>query len=660
MKQFYLLLVLGLVIVLKADAQAPRRVLVEEFTQASCPPCAAYNPGFHGIIFTPGNETKVSLVCYQTSWPGVDPMNAANGGDVANRVSYYGVTGVPDCVADGGIDEAGNAIFHDNIANFTQGVIDDRSAVTSPVEITVDHNLSLKLDSVFINVSIKNVSAADLANNYTLNTALIEKTIEFETPPGTNGEKKFYSVMRKMVPNVAGTKLGGLAAGETKNFSFRIVMPSYIYLLRNIGVIVFLQNTAAKEVLQSAESYPKPFPNGSTYLDLNANASINGYTGLCDAGFGFKFDFLNEGTDTIKAISVDVFDNNVKMTGKTSLALNLPAGSSTTYEFTNLNFKGGKNAITFKVNNINGLLNKDVNKLNNTRAAQNALFLDKPFATELHEGFEVTATGKFPLNVYTDVDNPDATAFRVFPAEKAFYGAAYDMGGFGNSAFSLYWDFYYATKDAEAKLVYDKLDLTNSTNTHLALTRAYAQLAKENARFTVEASKDCGATWTTVYQKAGAALATVSARAAIFVPTVTQWKRDTVSMTDFDGAPEVIVRLRGYNPPSGSNLLLIDDIDIYAQAPVATEDPGILSGMNVYPNPVHDELNVQVNSREAANASIQMFDLNGRAIGFLGQNIPLRAGVNVKSFNINSYHPGLYTLKITTEKGVINSTVSIQ
>ncbi|MGB3084177.1 MAG: hypothetical protein WBB21_05640, partial [Saprospiraceae bacterium] len=89
MKQLYFLFFLFFVLNINTDAQAPRRVLVEEFTQASCPPCAVYNPGFHKIIFTPGNETKVSLLCYQTSWPGSDPMNAQNPTDVANRVTYY-------------------------------------------------------------------------------------------------------------------------------------------------------------------------------------------------------------------------------------------------------------------------------------------------------------------------------------------------------------------------------------------------------------------------------------------------------------------------------------------------------------------------------------------------------------------------------------------
>lgn len=656
MKQFYLFLVLGLLIALKTEAQAPRRVLVEEFTQASCPPCAAYNPKFHGIIFSPGNETKVGLLCYQVSWPGSDPMNAQNATEVANRVSYYGVNAVPDCVEDGGTTETATAIFHGNIADFTQSMINNRAKVTSPIELTVDHTLMTKLDSVTINVTAKNVSANDLADNYTLQTVLIEKTIQFATPPGTNGELEFFSVMRKMIPNSSGTKLGGLKAGETKTFSFTIVIPSYIYSLRNLGAVAFVQNTTKKEIMQSAESYPKPLPAGATFLDLNASAEVLGYTGLCDPGVSLKVQLNNYGTDSIKTVSLDLLLNNLKQ-GTTKIdTVNLPGGASTTYEYKNINLKAGKNLVNFRVNNVNGANNKDIDKLNH--AGANKILYNvatTPYATEMHEGFAVSARGVFPPNCYAD----NTSSMSVFPADKAYFAATDEVGGFGNSPFSLFWDFYFGPPDTEVKIFWDKLNLSNSTNTTLTLSRAFAQLGNEPTRFIVEASKDCGANWTIVYQKEGAELASVApVPGNYFAPLAGEWAQDKVSMKDFDGAPEVLIRLRGYNPPSGSNLMFIDDINI-ASEPLSTQDAGILTGLKVYPNPVHNELNVQINSNQVAKATIQLFDMNGKAIGILGQNIELREGVNVKSFKVDSYNPGLYNLKITTDKGVRNTTVSI-
>ena len=111
-----------------AFAQATRLVLFEEFTQASCGPCASQNPAFNTLLS--GNTTKAISIKYQTSWPGVDPMNAANPTDVATRVSYYGVNGVPWTAMDG--DTATGSAYAGAPANVTQTAIDTRYAVASP------------------------------------------------------------------------------------------------------------------------------------------------------------------------------------------------------------------------------------------------------------------------------------------------------------------------------------------------------------------------------------------------------------------------------------------------------------------------------------------------------------------------------------------------
>lgn len=658
MKKLYLILLLGFLATPHIDAQAPRRVLVEEFTQASCPPCAVFNPAFHAVLFTPGNETKVSLLSYQVNWPGSDPMNLQNPTEVANRVGYYGINAVPDALADGGVTETGKTIFHGNLPSFNQSIIDTRAAVTSPFEITLDHNVHVKLDSVTISVHVKNVSSQSMPDVYTLHTILTEKTIHFASPPGTNGELDFYSVMRKMLPNASGTKLGVLAAGASKQVSFTISIPSFIYSLRNLGAIAFVQNTSKKEIMQAAESLPKPMPAASTFLDLKVSAQIIGYAGLCDPNVTLKVQFFNEGTDSIRTVSVDLILNNIKQTGQTALALNLAGGASGVYEFKNINLKAGKNALNFRINNINGVVNsKDIDKLNHTGAARVAFNVaSNPFATELHEGFEVSARGVIPANLYVE-DNP---GMRVYPADKAWLAATEEIGGFGKSNFSLWWDFYSGSPETEVKMFYNKLNLSNSTNTHLILSRAYAQLYDEAGRFIVEASKDCGANWTIVYQKEGAELATTASMPFnYYSPLPGDWISDTVSMTEFDGTPEVVVRLRGYNPTGGSNFLFIDDINIAPLTIVATEDPGILSGLTVYPNPVHEVLQLEINSKEEVKVNIQLVDLNGKTIALLAENMKLASGKNITSFNVKDYSAGLYNVKILSDKGVRNTPVCI-
>src|SRR5687768_14774096 len=95
MKKITLTMVAAAAFAFGANAQCAKFVLLEEFTQASCGPCASQNPGFKTTILDP-NPDKVRLVAYHTSWPGTDPMNAYNPTDVQTRVTYYTVTGVPN------------------------------------------------------------------------------------------------------------------------------------------------------------------------------------------------------------------------------------------------------------------------------------------------------------------------------------------------------------------------------------------------------------------------------------------------------------------------------------------------------------------------------------------------------------------------------------
>ena len=133
---------------LMLNAQTVQRtVLVESFTQASCPPCAAQNPGFNALLAN--NVGKVAVIKYQTSWPGYDPMNEQNPDQVATRVSYYGVTGVPNVRIDG----TTNAQTSGSV---TQAMLNTAYAVPAPLQITLTHTLSADLSQITINCDITN------------------------------------------------------------------------------------------------------------------------------------------------------------------------------------------------------------------------------------------------------------------------------------------------------------------------------------------------------------------------------------------------------------------------------------------------------------------------------------------------------------------------
>ena len=92
-------------IAFNCSAQTTQRlILVEEFTNASCGPCAASNPSFETLMNA--NTTKVVPVKIHTSFPGYDPFYSANPTQNQGRSVYYSITSVPNARMDGEIGRA--------------------------------------------------------------------------------------------------------------------------------------------------------------------------------------------------------------------------------------------------------------------------------------------------------------------------------------------------------------------------------------------------------------------------------------------------------------------------------------------------------------------------------------------------------------------------
>mgnify|MGYP003389971989 CR=1 FL=1 len=238
-------LTLASMLSLAAFGQSQRTVLLEEFTQASCGPCASANPAFNKLISA--NVGKVVSIKYQVSWPGSDPMNAQNKTDVSNRVTYYNVQGVPDVSMDGKATVSPSAI--------TQTKINTEYAIKSPFKMELTQETNSKGDSVYIKCVVTATQAFTTKGPLYLRLALIEKVITFTKAPGTNGEKEFFDVMRKMYPSPTGTTLPlTWTNGQSEKVTIKAAIPSYIYNKAQLRVVGVLQTDNDKAVQQAAES----------------------------------------------------------------------------------------------------------------------------------------------------------------------------------------------------------------------------------------------------------------------------------------------------------------------------------------------------------------------------------------------------------------------
>ncbi len=223
--------------------------LVERFTNASCAPCAQLNNAWYNATTQNYvNSELISHLVYNVNWPGPnDPMYLLNSADNMTRRTYYGVNYVP------WIDINGSQIS-ETLGAFTSAVTNGNSQFAPFNIIITQRALGETLIEVGIKI-IRDPTDVTVFSNTKLRVALTEKTVSFTTPPGSNGEKDFFSICRKMLPDAGGTTFTIPAPGDSVEVILQYV-PTSAFLtavnLDSIRVIAFIQNDNTKLVYQSA------------------------------------------------------------------------------------------------------------------------------------------------------------------------------------------------------------------------------------------------------------------------------------------------------------------------------------------------------------------------------------------------------------------------
>ena len=228
-------------------AQSPRMVLVEEATNASCPPCAAQNPFFEYYLDLPHNEASIIPITWHSNFPGADVMNKANPTMHDGRVAYYGISGVPTAVVNGRVQPASSSSFYSGAPADTVAIANGANQVRgtmSPITIAIEETRAGK------DVTVKvTVSSTEAIVGKTLRIVAVEGHHNYASA-GTNGEKDFFMVSRQALPSLAGTPIT-LAAGESTTITESYTIASE-WKPSEMHTVAYMQDDATKEVLQAA------------------------------------------------------------------------------------------------------------------------------------------------------------------------------------------------------------------------------------------------------------------------------------------------------------------------------------------------------------------------------------------------------------------------
>lgn len=583
-----------------------RKVLVESFSQASCGPCAAQNPALETLLTA--NPTKAVAIKYQVSWPGYDPMYLQNPAEIDARVSYYGISGVPDRVLDGTNQDA-------NQAN-----IDSRYAVASPINMSISHTINPGFTTANVNVTIT-APAVWNPSNTVLHVGMVEKTIDFASAPGSNGETEFHNVMRKMLSGWTGNAVVAsnfASAGGSQTFTFSdVAIPSYIYDLAEVGFVAWVQNTTTKEVYQANMSEPVALAD---YGIVQSVSVPQGYS--CDNTItGATGTVLNQGNTTITSATI-----NYTLNGGAAQTIpysgSLAPGATYNFSIPTLNVTtSGTQVISSYLTNINGSgLPNQIGTTTTTFSRVTANGTTGAFV----QNFSNTA---FPYNNYY-VTSPSGDNWIRSSANSGCL--KYDCYAFA------------AGKNGETYLA--PVDLNSNSNKQMKFDVAYCQYQNENDKLDVLVSTDCGATWTNVYTKQGATLSTVPAQTASFTPTATQWRNETVDLTAYGSATKLIVKFKATS--AYGNNLYVDNINIGGSLGIVEEN---LMNINIFPNPANDLVNV-VFEGNGGDYTIVISDLAGRTVSTataFNANGSTKAELSISDLNSGNY---LVTISDGTSK----------
>ncbi|MEO5892301.1 MAG: M43 family zinc metalloprotease [Ferruginibacter sp.] len=164
-------------------------------------------------------------------------------------------------------------------------------------------------------------------------------------------------------------------------------------------------------------------------------------------------------------------------------------------------------------------------------------------------------------------------------------------------------------------------------------------------------SKDCGATYTSLYQKWGAKLVTSTTESIrAFEPRSTEWRKDSINLTAYINAGPIMLAFR--NTTEYENNIYLDDINIKTQV----INPNLkATGFLVTPNPASSSVTVQFYPNPANLRSIQLYNILGQKLA--ETTVSSSQGGTAYNFNISRYAAGTYIIRAVFSDKVLTKKI---
>lgn len=668
---------------LTVSAQStPRVVLFEEFTGENCGPCAGINPYLDKYLQTHTTDSLVHIA-YQSPIPSAGPIYNAYKTVTNTRMTYYGVNFAPSGWQDGGgySPIQGPTTGTNSVQNFVPFWFDTlsihyessvygtpngiaastpyspsftaRHAVMSPCAITVTHSYSANNDSVYA-VAVLNTTDnfnAGTHNSLKFRVAMVENSLDYVNAPGTNGETHFAQVVRGMYPNAGGSQLvDTLLAGRTDTFRFAVKIPNYVRSKAQLRFVAWVQDDNNKDVKQSGISQLVAPTNLVELVADHDSVPDISCTNTSTSSIGAYVTVINTGNVTINTLNVNV------LSGATSLnnfTYNTPIAPGATVMIDGgpvaVPVGNGYPTITFVLSSPNGLSNYSVS-IFDTVKTQHQIF-GTSYPAPIVQTFSDSTV--FPQNYEaTNGDQIWFPSWYVPVLTENYLGTDPDRTFLGSDDDQSIWFWAWNVQAGGIGDYYlEKANFTGKTTAEFTFKHAYSQYDNStNDQLEVQVSTDCGTTWTSLWNKAGAALATVPADNQRSVPgfyptAAADWVGDTINMNNYAGQNNVWVRFHATSD-YGDNMF-VDQININADMNIGIHEVPTLNTVSVYPAPANDQVSIELGVTQAAQFDITIINTLGETVKMVS-NGAMGQGINKVDANVSDLAAGIYNVVITS------------
>lgn len=643
-----------------------KNVVLEEFTGIHC----VYCPDGHLLASNfananPGDVVLINVHAGPFANPSAnEPDFTTTFGDSIDMISDvvgYPAGDVNRRIFNGLSQNTGMAMSRGDWSTAGNTVLGESSYVNVALEGDIDITTNV------LTVDVEMYFTANAPSDVNLNVALLQDNVSgpqtgASSNPGQvnpDGTYNHQHMLRSLLTGQWGEVITTTTSGTTVSRQYTYNIPASIngvpVSIGDLEIVAFVAEGQTDIITGAKGPMNYTAPAGAVVADLASSAAAVSSSDYCDPNFTPEMTVMNNGNQAASNFDVSYSINGGSAVSQ-NVSTSLAGGASTTISFPAISLGTGVNIISYEVSTANNSSLYDLSAANNIAVSDPVIVVSPtPFGTYWYEGFESYSLGDEDFSKSYTL-NKDGYNFYVVN-QSIDPSVTTNLGAYGTSGNSLMFDFYSTANGGSMALMWEKLDLSSTTNNSIIFDHAYAQYTNENDRLEIKVSTDCGANWTSVFSKAGSSLSTRTATTNYYIPSVNDWTTDTVDISSYDGSAELMVQFIGTS--NYGNNLFVDNIQFYNSTYVGLKENNVVEAYELYPNPAQDQFNIDLILNSEAQVEIKVLDITGREL-LQVVNSQLSSGEAKLNVSVEALPAGTYFIELNmdgtryTEKLMVN------